>query len=139
MSRKLAVLAMVVLVLLVAATPSLAAGGGPHGGPGGAGPGGQGGEGGRSLFALVGTITEIGGDTITVQVVEGNRFVWPYVGGTLDIEVTVDTLFYEWTPEGRVPITVADIAEGDLASIHGTVTADGAFIADWVTVDIPDH
>jgi hypothetical protein len=83
MSRKLAVLAMVVLVLLVAANPSLAAGGGPHGGPGGRGPGGQGGEGGRSLFALVGTITERGDDTVTVQVIEGNRFVWPYVGETV--------------------------------------------------------
>jgi hypothetical protein len=38
-----------------------------------------------------------------------------------------------------VPIAFADVAEGDLASIHGTVTADGAFIADWVTVDIPPH
>jgi hypothetical protein len=139
MSRKLAVLAMVVLVLLVAANPSLAAGGGPHGGPGGRGPGGQGGEGGRSLFALVGTITERGDDTVTVQVIEGNRFVWPYVGETLDIQVSGDTLFYRWTPDGRVPIAFADVAEGDLASIHGTVTADGAFIADWVTVDIPPH
>jgi len=139
MSRKLAVLAMAVLVLLVAATPSLAAGGGPHGGPGGRGQGGQGGEDGRSLFALVGTITDIGEDTITVQVVEGNWFVWPYVGETLAIQVTVDTLFYRWTPEGRVPITVTDISGGDLASIHGTVTADGAFIADWVTVGIPPH
>jgi len=139
MNKKLAVLAMIVLVLLVAATPSLAAGGGPHGGPGGRGQGGQGGEGGRSLFALVGTIAEIGEDTITVQVVEGNWFVWPYVGETLAIQVTVDTLFYQWTSEGRLPITVAGIAGGDLTSIHGTVTADGAFIANWVTVDIPPH
>jgi hypothetical protein len=136
MSKKPAILATIVLVLLVAATPSLAAGGGPHGGPGG---GGQGGQGGRSLFALVGSIAEIGEDTITVQVVEGNWFVWPYVGETLAVQVTVDTLFYQWTLEGRVPITAADITEGDLASIHGTVTADGAFIASWMTVDIPPH
>ena len=56
---------------LVVATPALAG----RGGPGGNGNGG----GGRpQLFALVGTITaiDIDNNTITVQVVDGNRFVF---------------------------------------------------------------
>ena len=129
MRKKLVILAMVALITLVAVTPVLAR----RGGPGGSGGGGQ-----PQLFALVGTITAIGSDTITVQVVDGNRFVWPYIGQglTLTVQVTDSTRFFEWTPDGRVPITLADVAESDTTSIHGTVAND-VFTANWVTVDVP--
>ncbi|MBL7064334.1 MAG: hypothetical protein ISS49_09060 [Anaerolineae bacterium] len=58
MRKKLAILAMVALITLVVATPALAR----RGGSGGSGGGGR-----QQLFTLVGTITAIGNDTITVQ------------------------------------------------------------------------
>ena len=129
MRKKLAILAMVALITLVVATPALAG----RGGPGGNGNGG----GGRAqLFALVGTIKAVGGDTITVQVVDGSRLVWPYIGQELTVQVTGNTSFYEWYPDGRVPITFDKVKVDDSTSIHGTV-AGNVFIADWVTVDVP--
>jgi hypothetical protein len=127
MKKKLVILAMVALIALGTASTAMA----------GASQG-QGSKHGRQLFALVGTITAIGSDTITVQVVDGNRFVWPYIGQglTLTVQVTDSTRFFEWTPDGRVPITLADVAESDTTSIHGTVAND-VFTANWVTVDVP--
>jgi len=127
MRKKLVILAMVALITLVAVTPVLAR----RGGPGGSGGGGQ-----PQLFALVGTITAIGSDTITVEVVDGNRLVWLYIGQELTVQVTGNTSFFEWHSDGRVPITFADVVVGDSASIHGTVASD-VFTADWVTVDVP--
>jgi len=118
---------MVALITLVAATPALARRGGP---------GGNGGGGGRPLFALVGTITAIGSDTITVQVVDGNRFVEPYIGDVLTVQLTDSTGYFEWDPDGRLPIDFEDVTVGDTTSIHGTVV-DGDFIADRVIVDVP--
>ena len=128
MRKRLVILTMVALVTLVAATPALARGGG-HGGNGGGG-------GGRPLFALVGTIAAIGENTITVDVVDGNRFVVPYIGGELTVQLTNSTGFFEWTPDGREPIAFEDVTVGDTTSIHGTV-ADNVFTADRVTVDVP--
>ena len=91
---------------------------------------------GRQLFALVGTITAITDNTVTVEVVDGNRFVWPYIGQELTVQVTDSTRFFEWTPDGRVPITFAGVAVGDTTGIHGAVAND-VFTANWVTVDVP--
>jgi len=86
----------------------------------------------------VGTITaiDIDNNTITVQVVDGNRFVWPYIEQELTVQVTGNTSFFEWYPDGRVPITFADVEVGDSTSIHGTVAGD-VCTADWVTVGVP--
>ncbi len=126
MRKRLVILTMVTLVTLVAVTPVLAG----HGGPGG-----NGGGGGRPLFALVGTITVIGDNTITVQVVDGNRFVEPYIPGELTVQLTGSTNYFEWDPDGRLPIDLEDVALGDTTSIHGTV-ADDVFTADRVTVGV---
>ena len=131
MRKKLVVLAMVALITLVVATPALAG----HGGPGGNG---NGGGGQPQLFALVGTITAIGSDTITVEVVDGSRLVWPYIEPEqeLTVHVTTSTSYFEWYVDGRVPITFDAVEVGDSTSIHGTVAGD-VFTADWVTVDVP--
>jgi len=117
---------MVALITLVAATPALARRGGP---------GGNGGGGGRPLFALVGTIAAIGENTITVEVADGNRFVVPYIGEELTVQWTNSTGFFEWDPDGRVPIAFEDVTVGDTTSIHGTV-ADNVFTADRVIVGV---
>ncbi|MBL7199025.1 MAG: hypothetical protein ISS56_02640 [Anaerolineae bacterium] len=127
MRKKLVILTMVTLITLVAATPALAG----HGGPGG-----NGGGGGRPFFALVGTITATDEEEITVWVADGNRFVEPYIGGELTVQLTNSTGFFVWYPDGRRPIDFEDVEEGDTASIHGTVV-DDVFTADWVIVGVP--
>jgi len=145
MRKKLIVLIIVALIALVAVVPALAAGNGNGNGGSGKGNGngssghGHKGPGGRAqqYFSVLGTITTIEGDTITVEVSEGSWAVLENVdvGDNLEVIVTDDTLYYEWTPDGRNPIDFADVVEDDITNIHGTV-ADGVFTADRVTVDV---
>jgi hypothetical protein len=122
MRKKLVVLAMVALVALVTATPGLASGNGVNGGSY------------RQFFSVLGTITAIDGDTITVQVLEGSRLVWPYIGQALTVQMTPTTLYYKWTPDGLLSITFSDVKVGNTTNIHGTVAEDGDFTAGRVTV-----
>jgi len=128
MRKTLVILALVALITLVAVTPALAGRGGPGGHGGGGGGGGR-----QSFFSLVGTITAVDrvNDTITVQTLN-DRFA----GQVLTVQMTESTRFLRWTADGSVPITFADVEADDSTNIKGTV-ADGAFIADMVTVDVP--
>ena len=129
MRKKLVVLTMVVAITLIAVTPALAGHGGP-GGNGGNGGGGGGGGGGQ-LFTLVGIVTAVDSDTITVQALN-DRFA----GQVLTVQVTDSTRFMQWTPTGSVPATFDAVGVGDSVNIKGIMT-DGAFIASRVTVDVP--
>jgi hypothetical protein len=129
MRKKLVIWAMVALVALVTVTPALAAGNG-HEGNGGSH---------QQFFSVLGTITAIGADTITVEVVDGSRLVWSCVDedDELTVNVTGSTLYYERTADGLDPIEFGDVEVGNTTNIHGTVAEDGdftAFTADWVTV-----
>ncbi len=90
----------------------------------------------RQAFALTGTITALGTDSITVLVSTGNRLVRPHIGQELVVQVTGSTLYRQWTPDGCIPITFADLQVGDTTSISGTVS-QGVFTARRVTVDVP--
>ena len=125
MMKKLVILAIAALLPLVAVTPALA---GPLQG--------QNGAHGAQRFALAGTIAHIEGDTITVQVLSGNRLVKPFLQQELEVQVTEGTRFMRWTAMGGVPITIADVTVGDSTSVGGTVV-DRAFVARRVTVDAP--
>lgn len=122
MRKKLVVLAMVALAALVTVTPALASGNGVNGSSH------------QQVFSVLGTITAIDGDTIIVQVLEGSRLVWPYIGQALTVQMTPATLYYEWTPDGLVPITFGDVEVGDRTNIHGTVAEHGDFTAGRVTL-----
>jgi hypothetical protein len=138
MNRKWMVVAVVVVALLVAAVPAMAAGpgsGNRFGAANGLG-GGQQLRQGRDAFALVGTITALGTDTITVQVQAGNRYVKDYIGQELAVQVTANTKYMRWTQNGSVPIGFADLEVGDSTNIHGLVS-DDIFTATRVTVDVP--
>lgn len=116
MRKKLAIWAMVALVVLVTVTPALASTSGVSAGS-------------HQQFSALGTITDVDGDTITIQVLEGSRLIWPYIGQALTVQVMPATLYYEWTPNGLVSITLADLEVGDRTNIHGTVAEDGVFTA----------
>jgi len=120
MKRNLVVLAMVLVVTLVAVTPALA--GPDHS---------QSIRRGQQRFTLVGIVTAVGSDTITVQA-SNDRFA----GQELTVQVTSSTSFMQWTPDGSVPATFDAVAAGGSINIKGTMT-DGVFIASRVTVDVP--
>jgi len=91
---------------------------------------------GTQLFTLTGTITTVDASAITVLVHNGNRFVKPYLGQELVVLVTENTSYWQWTPDGYIPIGLGDIQVGDTTSMRGLVS-DGAFTATRVTIDVP--
>jgi hypothetical protein len=138
MKKRWTLLIFVVLATLIAATPALAAG-----------PGNQNRQenehryqvgqplpSNQQVFTLTGTITAIGTDSITVLVHNGNRLIKPYIGQELVVQVTENTRYRQWTPDGCVPITFEDLEVGDATSIQGTVSEE-VFTAARVTVDVP--
>ena len=136
MKRKLGVLVLVALVALLAATPALAAGPGEgkgfqhkEGGP-------LGGRQARQAFALVGVITALDSNTITIQVYHSNRIVQSSIGQELTVHLTGSTRYRQWTADGCIPASFDAVQVGDTASIMGRVS-DGAYVAERVTVDVP--
>ena len=121
MRKKLVILAMFALFALVTITPALASGDGVK-------------DSNPQQFSVLGTITATGDDTITIQVLEGSRLVWPNIGQALTVQMTPATLYFEETPDGREAIELVDVEEGDTTNIHGTVAEDGGFTADRVIV-----
>lgn len=121
MSKRLVILAVAVLAVLVTLTPALAAGG-------------EASSASPQQFTALGAVTAIDGRSITLQVVEGSRLVWPAIGQPLNVQTTPATLYYQWTPDGLVPIELGEIEVGDAASIHGTVAGDGVFTASRVII-----
>ena len=149
MRKQIVLLTVAVILILTIASPALAAGKGQ--GPGQApGSGQEQGAGhryqrteqnqpelpGRQYFALVGVISGLSSDAITVEIHNGNRFVKPYVGEALTVQLDSSTVYQRWTPEGCVPIGFGEITIGDTTSIHGSVS-EGDFLAERVTVDVP--
>jgi cell division protein FtsB len=91
---------------------------------------------GSQIFALTGTLTGLG-SSLTVEVHNGNRFVKPYVGETLEVLVTGATAYQAYTPSGCVPVDATALLAGASVSIQGTVSEEGVFTAQRVTVDAP--
>ncbi len=121
MKKYLVVLTMVLTLTLVAVTPAMAGVDQSRGIRGG----------GQRNFSLVGTITAIDGDVITVQALN-DRFA----GQVLTIQTTSNTRFIQWTSIGSVPISFNEISVDDSVNVKGTMT-DGTFIASRVTIDVP--
>jgi len=79
-----------------------------------AGPGGP-----RTNFVLVGEITAIADQTVTIQVLRGNKLVRPYFGQELTVAVTASTRFLLKEGTEIKPITFADLKVGDKISVKG--------------------
>lgn len=91
------------------------------------------GNGPRSNFTLVGRITAIGENTVTIQVLAGNKPVKPFVGKELTVAVTDATRFLEIVGDIAVPITFNDLEVGDPVSVHGK-SVNGIWTASRITV-----
>ena len=87
----------------------------------------------RGAFALVGKITAIGENTITVKVWRGNTLVRKYIGQELTIEVTENTRFYFKQGTTTQPIKFSDLGVGQKVSVTGR-TANNVWKAFRVTV-----
>ncbi|MBI5293910.1 MAG: hypothetical protein HY869_00430 [Chloroflexi bacterium] len=90
-------------------------------------------QGPRGTFALVGNITAIGSNTVTVKVVSGNSLVKTYVGKELTLTMTAATRYLYKDGATTVVIGFADLEVGQPVSVNGT-TANNVWTAKRVTV-----
>jgi hypothetical protein len=131
---------LALLMVLVAASPAMAAGAANqsrHEDQNGNRTGAELGRlPGKPVFALTGTVTALGADSISVLVYKGNRFVKSYLGQELVVLVAENTRYWQWTPDGYIPIGLDDVQVGDTTSMQGLVS-DGTLTARRVTIDVP--
>ncbi len=123
--KKTLVLLLVLIFAFAAVFPAYAAGNNPGSGQGQKGP--------RGTFAMTGTITAIGANTVTVQVIRGNNLVKPYIGTQLTVTVTAATRYLFKDGTTTTPITFADLKVGDPVSVNGAV-ANGIWTTKRITV-----
>ena len=90
------------------------------------------------VFSLVGEVTALDGDelTITVQVHSGSKLVKSYIGKELTFTTDATTLFLLYGHAKGVQVTFADVEVGDSISVSGNIVND-LFVAKRVTVDVP--
>jgi hypothetical protein len=91
------------------------------------------GQGPRGTFALVGNITAIGANSVTVKVVSGNNLIKPYVGKELTVTVTASTRYLLKNNGVVTAITFGDLKVGQAVSINGAA-ANNVWTANRVTV-----
>ena len=121
---------LVLLMTLVIASPVLAGNG--NGSGQSRGTGGQASAtGGQQNFSLVGTITALGSDTITIQTITAR-----FAGQVITVQVSDNTRLYQWTEAGKVVISFDDIAVVQSVNVKGKMTTDG-YLASTVTIDVP--
>jgi hypothetical protein len=132
MKKMLAIL--VVLLLAFAMVIPAAAGNGPGGSGKGSGSGtGQGQQGSRGIFAITGTITALGSNTVSINVNRGNKLVQPYLGTELTVTVTSRTRYLYKDGTTTSVIGFADLKVGQPVSVHGRV-ADEIWTTSRITV-----
>src|SRR5512135_1938587 len=122
--KKMIVLLVVLAVAFAVVLPAAAAGNGP----GGAGNGtgihtgtGTGQQGARGTLAISGTIGAVGTDTITVEVLRGNKLVQAYIGTQVSVNVTASTRYLLREGNAITLITFADLKAGQKVSMNVTV------------------
>jgi len=87
----------------------------------------------RSTFTFVGNITVIGTDTVTVQVLAGNKLAQPNVDQAFTVTVTPSTRYLLNDGTVVVPITFTDLKVGDPVSVYGTLV-ENVWLASRITV-----
>jgi len=118
--KKMLVILVVLLIAFAVVIPA-AAGNGPGGGGKGGGGTGQGQHGPRGTFAITGTIASIGTNTVTIEVIRGNKLVQPYLGTELTVTVTSRTRYLYKDGTTTSAIGFADLKVGQPVSVHGTL------------------
>jgi hypothetical protein len=122
--KKLAVL-FAVLVMVFAFTIPAAAGGLDRGGCMGSASTctgtGQGQQGFPGMFVIVGKISDLGTNSVTIDVLRGNKLGQSAIGTQLTVTVTPQTLFLIRNGTTISLIGFADLQVGQQVNVNGTV------------------
>jgi hypothetical protein len=141
--KKYIVLLLVLVLTFALVIPASAAGKGPGGGNGngngsagvtGSGTG-QGQQEARGTFAITGTITAIGANSVTINVLRGNKLAQPSIGTQVTVMVNTQTRYVlrsSTTATGTI-ITFADLKVGQPVSVNGTL-ANSIWTVSRITV-----
>lgn len=129
--KKFIVTLLVVVLALAMVAPVAAAGNGPGSGGGN----GSGQQGARGTFAITGTITAIGSNTVTIQVYRGNTLVQPYLGTQVTVTTTAATRYLYKSSSTATATVIARSAlqVGNPVSVNGTL-ANNVWTASRITV-----
>jgi hypothetical protein len=90
----------------------------------------------RAAFVFSGSITAIGGNTITVEVTKSNQITRRLLGDSTTVTLTTtvsQTRLLMWTAAGTQHISIADLQVGQNVMCQGRVTND-IWTAQWVKV-----
>lgn len=133
--KKWIVLFVVLVLSVVIIVPAFAKGNGPFGGGNGGGATGittgygiltgsgtgfaQ--QGSQSIFIMVGTISAIGTDSVTIDVYRGNKLVQPYLGTQITVTVTSLTRYLLRNGITTSVISLTDLSIGQPVSVYGTL------------------
>ena len=155
--KKFVVFTLVIALLALAVTPALALSGSTNNyqnsinGNGGTGTAVN--NAGQGFFAVAGTITALGTDTVTLTVVAGSKLVHDYIGQDITLQTTEDTRFLlacsYVAPEVAVvtddtdttdctanPVTFAELVVGQNVTAKGTADMNGDGVMDWTVEHI---
>lgn len=124
---------VLVIVLLTVSAGTVMAGKGGGGGGGGGGDAPKG----SCVFALVGQVVSVDyeAESITVQVLSGNRLVQDYIDTALTVTTTSETRFWTYGESDCVPGAFEDVVVGTYVSVGGCVDPVDGFVAERVTVN----
>jgi hypothetical protein len=134
--KKIVILFVVLVLVFTFAIPAAAGGYGPGGGNGSGGTGsgsGQGQHGTRSNFAMVGTIAAIGTNTVTINVIHGNKLVQPFLGTQVTVTMTSQTRYLYKDGTTITTIGFADLKVGQQVSVNG-MFANSVWTVSRITV-----
>jgi hypothetical protein len=155
--KKIVVLTLVIALLALAITPVLAQSGSTNNyqkninGNGGTGTATN--NAGQGFFAVAGTITALGTNTVTLTVVAGSKLVHDYIGQEITLQTTEDTRFLQAcsyvAPEVTIvtddtdtsdctanPVTFAELVVGQNVTAKGTADVNGDGVMDWTVEHI---
>jgi hypothetical protein len=82
----------------------------------------------RGTVALVGTITAVGTDSVSIQVEKGNTLAADLIGTIVAVTITPETRLMLRDGTTCTPITLADLAIGQQVSLNGIQTETGLVV-----------
>jgi hypothetical protein len=117
--KKIGILFAVLVLAFAFTFPAAANGFGPGGRMGSGNTQGQ--PGGRGTFVIVGTITDLGTNSVTIDVLRGNRLGQTYIGTQVTLTVTPQTLFFSRNGTTITQVSFTDLKVGQQVSVNGTI------------------
>jgi len=94
---------------------------------------GQGLQGSATIFVMVGKISALGTNMVTIEVISGNKLVQPSLGTQVTVTVTSQTRYLYKDGTTTTTIGFTDLKEGQQVSANGTV-ANNVWTASRITV-----